>query len=157
MAKLMTSHVATFLYLFLLACKPAIDEVSFDEALGLFPPKSQAATSDLLKSIFILLARPSLNPKTFGTIHSHQIFYFKFCIDMGWDDDLELSKVPLACAQYQLAMFVAHLAEGHTIYCQSIKLAAIKAYVRHVASFIALFQGCDIQKITQWTRTLGKS
>jgi hypothetical protein len=46
---------------------------------------------------------------------------------LGWDDDLELSKVPLAHAQYQLAMFAAHLAEGNTIYCQSIKLAAIKA------------------------------
>jgi hypothetical protein len=75
---------------------------------------------------------------------------------MKWDDDLELSKVPLARAQYQLAMFAAHLAEGNSIYCRSIKLAAIKAYVRHVASFIALFQGCDIRKDNPTDKNIGK-
>ena len=53
-------------------------------------------------------------------------------------------------------MFVAHLAEGHTIYCQSIELAAIKAYVRHVSSFIALFQGCDICKDNPMDKNIGK-
>jgi hypothetical protein len=75
---------------------------------------------------------------------------------MKWDDDLELSKVPLARAQYQLTMFAAHLAEGNSIYCRSIKLAAIKAYVRHVASFIALFQGCDIRKDNPTDKNIGK-
>ena len=68
---------------------------------------------------------------------------------MNWQDNplLEGASPDFALrGQYQLAMYALHLSAGHSILCQSIKVATIEQYLLVASSFLSLFNGIDVRK-----------
>jgi hypothetical protein len=68
---------------------------------------------------------------------------------MNWQDNLLLEGASPDVAlrgQYQLAMYALHLSAGHSILCQSIKVATIEQYLLAASSFVSLFNGIDVRK-----------
>ena len=64
------------------------------------------------------MAGPTKLAKDVGTICSRRVHYFIFCYDLKLTDDLLLDRSSQARQNWQMAVYVAHLATGSTIYCQ---------------------------------------
>lgn len=85
------------------------------------------------------MAGPTKAAKDVGTIRSRRVHYFIFCHDLKLVDDPLLDRSTQARRNWQMAIYVAHLATGSTIFCRSIRASSIELYLRNVSSFFLRF------------------
>jgi hypothetical protein len=116
------------------------------EVLQLFPPDSRVHIVDSISSVLRARFGPPKTTKDLGTIRNHRIHYFQqFLHTMTIQDNWLLSNVPQERQHWQLALYAAHLATGHTLLCRSIKADTISKQLKHIADFHGRF-GPDPRK-----------
>jgi hypothetical protein len=77
------------------------------------------------------------------TIRSRRLHYFIFCHTVKLTDDWRLQSQSQERANYQLALYAAHLATGSSLHCRSLKAGTIRSYLLDVAKFLGRFRDID--------------
>jgi hypothetical protein len=77
------------------------------------------------------------------TLRSRIIHYLQFIYAMNLTDDWFLESVTDERAQYQLAIYVAHLATGSTLYCKQVAVKTMKEYLRAASLFLSRVRKTD--------------
>jgi hypothetical protein len=81
--------------------------------------------------------------KAARTIRSRRLHYFIFCHTVKLTDDWRLRHQSQERANYQLALYAAHLATGSSLHCRSLKAGTIRSYLLDVAKFLGRFRDID--------------
>ena len=100
--------------------------------------------SPALLVILRAMSGSNKSPKQLGTIRSRRIHYLKFVQDIGLTDDWLLQDhVPHERRNWQLALYLVHLASGNNLWCKALKVDTLRQYIRDVARFLHRFCPID--------------
>jgi hypothetical protein len=105
-----------------------------------FPAESRAIICPPLDVVIRCEAGATTRAKEFGTIRSHRIHFCWFTYELRCPSAiLPVVRLPLKNLNYVFAMYTVHLATGHNLWCQSLRLATINNYLLHAAQLVLYF------------------